>query len=149
MPIIKNRNPPMRKLTQPWKLCRSFGSRPVGSVVGPRWPEAGIAAQQIPPLPSRWTFRGKGDSYCRPADPPNLVSNNHRAAGARNIPRFQVNCCFNLQLRGRVFRFMPCIQTNTNLPRPKLLPRFSYAVIAWYHLSLVKFLFSLDVARST
>ena len=62
MPIIKNRHPPMRKLTQPWKLCRSFGSRPVGSVVGPRWTEAGITAEQIPSLPSRWTFRGKGDS---------------------------------------------------------------------------------------
>jgi hypothetical protein len=70
MPIIKNRHPPMRKLTQPWKLCRSFGSRPVGSVVGPRWTEAGITAQQIPSLPSRRTFRGKGDSHCRPADLP-------------------------------------------------------------------------------
>ncbi len=48
---------PMRRLTQPWKLCRSFGSRPVGSVVVPRWPEAGITAQVIPTQPSSRTFR--------------------------------------------------------------------------------------------
>jgi len=47
----------MRRLTQPWKLCRSFGSRPVGSVVVPRWPEAGITAQVIPTQPSSRTFR--------------------------------------------------------------------------------------------
>ncbi len=35
----------MRKLTQPWKLGRSFGSQPVGNVAGPRWPEAGITAR--------------------------------------------------------------------------------------------------------
>lgn len=61
MLILENKNPPMRKLTQPWKLCRSFGSQPVGNVAGPRWPKAGIAAQVIPPLPSRRTFR-KGQS---------------------------------------------------------------------------------------
>jgi len=46
----------MRKLTQPWKLCRSVGSQPVGNVAGPRWTEAGIAAQVIPALPSSRTF---------------------------------------------------------------------------------------------
>ena len=60
----------MRNLTKPWKLCRSFGIRPVGNVAGPRWPEAGISAQQIPSLPSRRTYRGKVDSHCRPADLP-------------------------------------------------------------------------------
>jgi hypothetical protein len=60
----------MRNLTQPWKLCRSFGIRPVGNVAGPRWPEAGISAQQIPSQPSRWTYRGKVDTPCRPADLP-------------------------------------------------------------------------------
>jgi len=60
----------MRKLTQPWKLCRSVGSQPVGNVAGPRWPEAGITAQQIPSLPSRRTYRGKVDTHCRPADLP-------------------------------------------------------------------------------
>jgi hypothetical protein len=60
----------MRKLTQPWKLRRSFGSQPVGNVAGLRWTEAGIAAQQIPPLPSRRTYRGKVDTHCRPADLP-------------------------------------------------------------------------------
>ena len=48
----------MKKLTKPWKLCRSFGSQPVGNVDGPRWPEAGIATRVIPAQSSRWTFRG-------------------------------------------------------------------------------------------
>ena len=70
MLILENQHSPMRKLTQPWKLCRIFGIRPVGNVAGPRWPEAGISAQQIPSLPSRRTFRGKVDTHCRPADLP-------------------------------------------------------------------------------
>ena len=58
----------MKKLTQPWKLRRSFGSQPVGNVDGPRWPEAGgIAVQVISALPSRRTLRGKVDTHCRPA----------------------------------------------------------------------------------
>ena len=57
----------MKKLTQPWKLRRSFGSQPVGNVDGPRWPEARIAARVIPAQSSRWNFRGKGDAHCRPA----------------------------------------------------------------------------------
>jgi len=60
----------MRKLTQPWKLRRSFGSQPVGNVAGPRWTEAGIAAQVIPSQSSRRTLRGKVDTHCRPADLP-------------------------------------------------------------------------------
>ncbi len=65
----------MKKLTQPWKLRRSFGSQPVGNVDGPRWPKAGIATQVIPAQSSRWTFH-KGQSltadlpHCRPADLP-------------------------------------------------------------------------------
>jgi len=47
----------MRKLTQPWKLRRSFGSQPVGNVAGPRWPKAGITTLEIQALPSWVTFR--------------------------------------------------------------------------------------------
>ena len=61
MLILENNHPPMRKLTQPWKLRRSFGSQPVGNVAGPRWTEAGIATQVISALPSRRTYRGKVD----------------------------------------------------------------------------------------
>jgi hypothetical protein len=61
MLILKNNHPPMRKLTQPWKLRRSFGSQPVGNVAGPRWTEAGIATQVLPSQSLRWTFR-KGQS---------------------------------------------------------------------------------------
>ena len=46
----------MRKLTQPWKLCRSFGSQLVGSVAAPRWPEAGITTPIISVQSSRWAF---------------------------------------------------------------------------------------------
>jgi hypothetical protein len=72
----------MRRLTQPWKLRRSFGSRPVGNVAGPRWPEAGITAREIPSLTSRWAFRGKVDSHCRPADLPTCRLESRRAPDA-------------------------------------------------------------------
>lgn len=52
----------MKSLTQPWNLSRSFGSQPVGSVAGPRTPEAGIAAQVASSQSSRWTFRGHGNA---------------------------------------------------------------------------------------
>ena len=70
MLILQKSYPPMKKLTQPWKLRRSFGSQPVGNVDGPRWPEAGITAQVIPSQSSRRTLRGKVDTNCRPADLP-------------------------------------------------------------------------------
>jgi hypothetical protein len=63
----------MRRLTQPWKLCRIFGAQPVGTVGAPRCPKAGIAAQVIPSQSSRRTFRGKVDTDCRPADLPTWV----------------------------------------------------------------------------
>jgi hypothetical protein len=34
------------------------------------WPEAGIAAQELPSESSRRTLRGKVDTHCRPADLP-------------------------------------------------------------------------------
>jgi len=43
------------------KLRRSIGSQPVGSVVGPRQPEAGIAGQVIPSQSPRRTFRSLDD----------------------------------------------------------------------------------------
>ena len=43
------------------KLRRSIGSQPVGSVVGPRQPEVGIAGQVIPSQSSRRTFRSLDD----------------------------------------------------------------------------------------
>lgn len=44
------------------KLRRSIGSQPVGSVVGPRQPEAGIAGQVIPSQSPRRTFRSSDDA---------------------------------------------------------------------------------------
>jgi hypothetical protein len=74
---FRKKHPPMRKLTQPWKLRLSFGSQPVGNVDGPRWPEAGITTQEIPALPSWVTFREVQSSTadlptCRPTDLPYL-----------------------------------------------------------------------------
>ena len=43
------------------KLRRSIGSQPVGSVVGPRQPEAGIAGHVIPSQSPRRTFRSSDD----------------------------------------------------------------------------------------
>jgi len=43
------------------KLRRRIGSQPVGSVVGPRQPEAGIAGQVIPSQSPRRTFRSLDD----------------------------------------------------------------------------------------
>jgi hypothetical protein len=43
------------------KLRRSIGSQPVGSVVGPRQPEAGIAGHVIPSQSPRRTFRSLDD----------------------------------------------------------------------------------------
>lgn len=60
----------MRKLTQPWKLCRNLGLQPVGSVAGPRWPKAAIGAQVIPSQSWLRTFCG-GQS--RPADLPTCL----------------------------------------------------------------------------
>jgi hypothetical protein len=37
----------MKRLTQPWKLRRIFGSQPIGSVAGPRRPEAGLEARVV------------------------------------------------------------------------------------------------------
>jgi hypothetical protein len=68
-------HPPQRK------LCRSFGSQPVGCLVGPRQPEAGVGVQVTQAQSSRWTFLSSDDgdpanwrigelATCRPADLP-------------------------------------------------------------------------------
>jgi len=45
--IIVNKHLPMRKLTQPRRLRRIFGSQPIGSVAGSRCPEAGLEARVV------------------------------------------------------------------------------------------------------
>jgi len=128
MLILKNNHPPMRKLTQPWKLRRSFGSQPVGNVAGPRWPEAGIA-RVIPALPRRWTFT----KVRAPLPTCRIWSRMTTGVPARAtsfVPSSKY--CPNLQLKGRVFHFMTCLQSTITLPRPQLLPRVSSDVIARY-----------------
>ena len=96
----------MRKLTQPWKLCRSFGSQPVGSLVVPRLPKVRIIAQQIPSRPSSRNYlEGQSPTAdlptCRPAD---LVVDDHWDFVPRNPVRPQLRYCLNLQIQGRRFR---------------------------------------------
>ena len=57
------------------KLRRSIGSQPVGSVVGPRQPEVGIAGQVIPSQSPRRTFRSSDDRDL--ANLANLVAGDH------------------------------------------------------------------------
>jgi hypothetical protein len=112
----------MRKLTQPWKLCRSFGSQPVGSLVVPRLPKVRIIAQQIPSRPSSRNYlEGQSPTAdlptcrpadlptCRPADlptcrPADLVVDDHWDFVPRNPVRPQLRYCLNLQIQGRRFR---------------------------------------------
>jgi hypothetical protein len=46
----------MKHHHQPWRLCRNFGSPPVGSVFGARWPKGSHGLPRLPPQSSRWTF---------------------------------------------------------------------------------------------
>ena len=71
----------MGKPTQLWKLCRSFGSQPVGNVGGPRWTKAGIVGQVIPSQSSRRTFR---EGQNPTADPPLLVVGDRWGSDLRN-----------------------------------------------------------------
>jgi hypothetical protein len=59
--IFKERNPSTSNHPHQRKLRRSIGSQPVGSVVGPRQPEVGIAGQVIPSQSPRRTFRSSDD----------------------------------------------------------------------------------------
>ena len=137
----------MRKLTQAWKLRRSFGSQPIRSVANPRWPEAGIAALVIPAQSSRWTSSGQGDVHCRLADLPTCrwmttkVSPGELSSGHR----FGASFSFNTNVEGfassRVFR------TRQSFPSPRNCPNDYSGVFARHRLSLVKPL-TLIVARS-
>jgi hypothetical protein len=144
MLILEKQHPPMRKLTQPWKLCRSFGIRPVGNFAGPRWTEAGITAQQIPSLPSRRTFRGKVDTHCRPAD---RVVGDHRDFDPRNPVRPQLRNCLNLQIQGRRFRLSRTARTPQAPASSNNHPIVSSGVTAQNYLVAVTPTFPLESAR--
>ena len=145
MPIIKNRHPPMRKLTQPWKLCRNFGGQPVGSVLVPRWPEARIIAQQIPSLPSRRTFRDKVDTHCRPAD---RIVGDHRDFDPRNPVRPQLRNCLNLQIQGRRFRLSRTARTHQAPASSSNHPIVSSGVVFQNHLVTGTPFSPLEVAKN-
>jgi hypothetical protein len=100
----------MRKLTQPWKLRRSFGSQSVGCVAGPRWPEACIAAQVIPSQSSRRTFR-EGQSPT--ADLPTRVPFTGRSSSASFIFKRQVGD-FALGRASRTRRAFPSLCNGPN-----------------------------------
>ena len=124
-------------LTQPWKLCLSFGGQPVGSVAGPRWPKAAIAAQVIPVQSSRRTFReGQRLTSDLATRPPA-----HSHSPDSNVT--------STAQEGRGSRLMPCLRSTTNLPRPQLLPRFCSDVICRYYFSLVKSILLLESTRTS
>jgi hypothetical protein len=61
---------PMKRFTQPWKLCRNIGTQPAGNAGCSPRPEVIITARVTPAPSPRWTFRGKGGATmptCRPA----------------------------------------------------------------------------------
>lgn len=118
----------MRKLTQPWKLRRSFGSQPVGSVAGPRWPEAGITAQQIPSLPSRWAFRGQGD-----ADLATLVVDDHRRANQRTLVRPNSGVSYTFKWNIEEFASSRASRKRHDVPCPSNSPKVYLGVISWHY----------------
>lgn len=70
----------MSNYTHQQKLRRIFGKQPVGSVVGPRQPEAGIAGRAIPSHSPRRTFRSSDDgdlAIWRSGDLATLVAGDH------------------------------------------------------------------------
>jgi hypothetical protein len=76
--IFKERNPSTSNHPHQRKLRRSIGSQPVGSVVGPRQPEVGIAGQVIPSQSPRRTFRSSDDrDLANLANLANLVAGDH------------------------------------------------------------------------
>jgi hypothetical protein len=111
----------MRRLTQPWKLCRNLGVQPVGSVAGPRWPKAAIAAPIIPAQSSRRTCRQAQSSTF--ADLPNLGLDDNWGAGSRTLFRPQITAFLNLQQQRRRFRLEPRFQNPTSLPKPDELSK--------------------------
>ncbi len=61
---------PMKRFTQPWKLCRNIGTQPAGNAGCSPRPEVIITARVTPAPSPRWTFSGKGGATmptCRPA----------------------------------------------------------------------------------
>jgi hypothetical protein len=111
----------VRTLTQLWKLCRCFGIQPVGSVAGPRWPKAAIAAQVTVSRSTRWPCRQAQSSAF--ADLPNLGLDDNWGAGSRTLFRPQITAFLNLQHQRRGFRLKPRFQNTTSPPKPQELSK--------------------------
>jgi hypothetical protein len=140
----------MRELTQPWKLCRSFGGQPVGSFADPRWPKAAIATLIISGQASYLAFHWQGDICFRLANLSKSVATDHRDAGLLELLWPLLNCSPNLQTRGLGLRYMPCLQSTISLSLLQLLlPRVSSDVVARYHHFLVALFLSMEVASIT
>lgn len=78
------------------KLRRSFGSQPVGCLVGARQPEAGVAVQVTQDQSSRWTFLSSDDG-----DLANLVAGDQggatRALSSRHCLGISSTFCTNVE----------------------------------------------------
>jgi hypothetical protein len=88
MLILENNHPPMRKLTQPWKLRRSFGSQPVGNVAGPKQaspPRSSRPNRRAGPCGARLILTADLPT-CRPADLPTCRPADLNLAAPRTLP---------------------------------------------------------------
>jgi len=161
----------MRRLTQAWKLRRSFGSQPIGSVAGPRCPEAGLEALVISAKSPRWTFHEGQRPTCRPADLPTCrlgdlatwrlgdlatwrlgylatwrwMTTGVSARALTSGHRLGASFSFNTNVEG--FASSRVSRTRRAFPSPMNCPSDSSGVIARCRFLLVKPL-SLIVARS-
>jgi hypothetical protein len=115
----------MRKLTQPRRLRRSFGSQLVGNVAGSRCPEAGLEARVV--LANRRVRLFTKDNgrlgdlaTWRLGD---LVVDDNRGAGSRTMFRSRLRCFHHLQHQRRRFRLKPRFRNPTSLPKPQELSK--------------------------
>ena len=136
----------MKRLTKLWRLRRGFGSQPVGRVAGPKWPEAGIAAQVIPSQSSRWTFRpGQSPTADLPTCRPGwrmITGVATRSFSARRSSG--VSSILKRPRRG--YRYEAILQTMPALPWPSNCPNVSSSITGW--LNLPQSPFQLGTARN-
>jgi hypothetical protein len=132
----------MRKLTQPWKLCRSVGSQPVGNVAGPRWTEAGIAAQELPPQSSCSTFSTDQATTVYP------VVNDCSGSFQPNLIRRKLGDTLKPQIQDSKFGCRRTERTRKDLPRSSNQPIVSFGVVFQNHLVTGTPFSPLEVAKN-
>jgi len=129
------------------KLRRSIGSQPVGSVVGPRQPEVGIAGQVIPSQSPRRTFRSSDDRDL--ANLANLVAGDHGGPTRALISGLYLGLSSAFRKNVEELASRRASTTRQALPSPSNCPNVSSGVIARHHPVGVKPPpFPLEIARN-